>query len=116
MQSPREVLRRFFAAENSRDWETYQTFLDSEVVWQLHGTRERTIRGIEEYLSVMQQAYRDSDVTFACIAFYQSEDKSRVVAILRNSLGGDFLRHLFFPGRQNLCGGRIFAGTGGDRK
>ena len=84
MQSPREVLRRFFAAENSRDWETYQTFLDREIVWQLHGTRERTICGIEEYLSVMQQAYRDSDVTFACIAFYQSEDKSRAVAILRN--------------------------------
>lgn len=35
----------------------------------------------------MQHAYRDSDVTFACIAFYQSEDKSRAVAILRNSLG-----------------------------
>lgn len=61
--------------------------MDREIVWQLHGTRERTIRGIEEYLSVMQQAYRDSDVTFACIAFYQSEDKSRAVAILRNSLG-----------------------------
>lgn len=87
MQSPREVLHHFFAAENSRDWETYQIFLDREVIWKLHGAQERTIRGIEEYLSVIQQAYQDSDTTFVCLAFYQSEDKSRAVAILRNSLG-----------------------------
>lgn len=52
-----ETLIRFFRAENERDWETYRTFLHPEVVWHLHGERDRTIRGVEDYLQTVRDAY-----------------------------------------------------------
>lgn len=59
-----ETLIRFFRAENERDWETYRTFLHPEVVWHLHDERDRTIRGVEDYLQTVRDAYARSDTRF----------------------------------------------------
>ena len=59
-----ETLARFFQAENDRDWEAYRTFLHEDVVWHLHGEEDRTIRGVEEYLRAIRDAYAGSGARF----------------------------------------------------
>jgi len=83
----KDRLAAFFEAENRRDWLSYRRFLSPDVVWVLHGDREKTIRGIDEYLAAIGAAYEGSDTTFACEALYESADDARIVAILKNSLG-----------------------------
>lgn len=39
-----EKLFAFFEAENQRDWDIYQTFLDEHVVWELHGDSPEIIQ------------------------------------------------------------------------
>ena len=83
----RERLLAFFEAENKRNWAEYRTFLSRDVIWILHGTSEKTVRGIDAYLDVITTAYAGSEVTFSCEALYESNDKARIVAVLKNNLG-----------------------------
>nr|WP_314844501.1 nuclear transport factor 2 family protein [Schaalia odontolytica] len=77
-----ETLIRFFRAENERDWETYRTFLHPEVVWHLHGERDRTIRGVEDYLQTVRDTYARSDTRFRVEGAHESADGSRVIVLL----------------------------------
>ncbi|WP_130811224.1 nuclear transport factor 2 family protein [Olsenella sp. Marseille-P4559] len=77
-----ETLASFFQAENDRDWETYRTFLHADVVWHLHAEHERVIQGIEEYLRVMQDAYRDSNTRFRVEEMHESARGERIAVLL----------------------------------
>lgn len=83
----REILEAFFRAENERDWETYRTFLDPGVEWQLFGKEEKTVSGIEEYMRVIQRAYEDTDVQFSCRELELSKDGNRAVTFLVSDSG-----------------------------
>lgn len=83
----KDLLLAFFKAENERDWPTYRKFLSPNVVWVLHATQTKTVQGIDDYLTAMEEAYEACDDTFTCEALYQSSDRARIVAILKNSLG-----------------------------
>ncbi|HWS30137.1 MAG TPA: nuclear transport factor 2 family protein [Clostridia bacterium] len=80
-------LLSFFEAENKRDWLTYRKFLSPDVTWVLYAKQMKIIEGIDAYLTVIMEAYKDSDNLFVCEALYQSGDENRIVAILRNNLG-----------------------------
>ena len=82
-----DILLAFFAAENERDWATYRKLLSPNVVWVLYSKQIKTIKGIDEYLAVMMETYKDCDNTFVCEALYQGSDRNRIVAILKNNLG-----------------------------
>ncbi|VEE12547.1 Uncharacterised protein [Streptococcus anginosus] len=81
-----EKLTLFFQAKNQRDWETYQSFLHSEIIWELHEQKVSVIRGIEDYLSKIQQAYHQSNVQFSCLHTF-STNENRIVTILKNDFG-----------------------------
>ena len=83
----KDLLLAFFEAENKRDWITYRKFLSLDIVWVLHSKQTKTIRGIDDYLAAMITAYDGSDNTFVCESMYQSSDDTRIVTILKNSLG-----------------------------
>lgn len=72
-------LHDFFAAENAREWTVYRSFLHPEVMWTLG---ERVIRGADEYVAAMQQAYGDSDIQFRCVASRVSESGSLIATLL----------------------------------
>ena len=82
----RDILLAFFEAENKRDWAAYRKFLSPDVVWTLHSRQTEIIRGRENYLTAMMEAYRSCDNTFVCEALHQSSDGTRVVTMLRNDL------------------------------
>lgn len=82
-----ETLASFFQAENDRDWETYRTFLHADVVWHLHAEHERVIQGIEEYLRVIQDAYRDSNTQFHVEEMHESAHRERIVVLLIDDNG-----------------------------
>ena len=77
-----ETLARFFQAENDRDWKAYRTFLHEDVVWHLHGEGDRTIRGVEEYLRTIRDAYAASDAHFRVEEAHEAACGSRVVVLL----------------------------------
>ena len=81
------LLSAFFEAENKRDWVTYRKFLSRDVVWELHSQQVKTIRGIDDYLAAIREAYGACGDTFVCEALYRSGDGTRIAAILKNSLG-----------------------------
>jgi len=63
--SVRELLLRFFQAENERDWDTYGACLALDVEWVCYGAPERSVvRGREAYLAAMQRAYTGWKSTF----------------------------------------------------
>ena len=77
-----ETLARFFQAENDRDWEAYRAFLHEDVVWHLHGEEDRTIRGVEEYLRAIRDAYAGSGARFRVEEAHEAACGSRVVVLL----------------------------------
>ena len=81
-----EKLTLFFQAENQRDWETYQSFLHSDITWELRGQEVSTIHGIDDYLLKIQQAYHHSNVQFSCLHTF-STNENRIVTILQNDFG-----------------------------
>ena len=65
-----EKLTLFFQAENQRDWETYQSFLHSDITWELHGQEVSTIHGIDDYLLRFSKPIIIATFNFpACILF-----------------------------------------------
>ena len=82
-----ETLARFFQAENDRDWEAYRTFLHEDVVWHLHDEGDRTIRGVEEYMRTIQDAYAGSDARFRVEEAHEAARGSRVVVLLVDDSG-----------------------------
>lgn len=78
-----EKLTLFFRAENQRDWKTYQKFLHPKIIWELHEQKVSVIRGIEDYLSKIQQAYHHNTIQFSCLHTF-STDENRIVTILKN--------------------------------
>lgn len=77
----------FFEAENQRDWERYRQFLHPEVIWRLYGAEEKVIRGIENYVTTMQQAYQGTDMRFRCEQMLVSRDDQRIVCYLIDDEG-----------------------------
>ena len=82
-----ETLARFFQAENERDWEAYRAFLHEDVVWHLHGEEDRTIRGVEEYLRTIRDAYAGSGARFHVEEAHEAARGSRVVVLLVDDSG-----------------------------
>ena len=83
-----ELLSRFFAAENSRDWVAYRGYLHPEVMWFLHTEdTHMPVAGREEYMDRILSGYKDSDATFTCERMEVSSSGNRVVAFLSNSNG-----------------------------
>ena len=68
-----EKLTLFFQAENQRDWKTYQNFLHPKIIWELHEQKVSVIRGIEDYLYKIQQAYRHNTVQFSRLHTFSTE-------------------------------------------
>lgn len=83
----RNMLLAFFEAENKRDWSAYRKFLSPDIVWELHSNQVKIVKGIDDYLAAMMEAYRDCDNTFVCEALHQSSDGTRIVTMLKNNLG-----------------------------
>ena len=79
-----EKLFAFFEAENQRDWDIYQTFLDVHVVWELHGESPEIIQGKEGYLHRIKEAYQDSSTQFSCQYYHTNAEQSRILTILVN--------------------------------
>ena len=83
-----DLLTRFFAAENSRDWVAYRGYLHPEVMWFLHTEdTHMPVAGREEYMDRILSGYKDSDATFTCERMEVSSSGNRVVAFLSNSNG-----------------------------
>ena len=82
-----ETLTAFFTAENTRDWETYKTFLHPEITWKLYSAEAKTIPGTEEYLAYITKAYENTAVRFTCNFMEISADNTRVIAYLINDKG-----------------------------
>ncbi|KGM36899.1 hypothetical protein [Streptococcus sinensis] len=82
-----EKLFAFFEAENQRDWDIYQTFLDEHVVWELHGDSPEIIQRKELYLHRIKEAYQDSSAQFSCQHYHTNSDQSRILTILLNDCG-----------------------------
>ena len=74
-----EKLFAFFEAENQRDWDIYQTFLDEHVVWELHGEFPEIIQG--------KEAYQNSSAQFCCQYYHTNAEQSRILTILVNDHG-----------------------------
>ena len=86
--SNEELLVQFFQAENMRDWETYETFLAEDVVWELREAgKTKTIRGKRAYMNHIRSAYKGSGATFSCEGLYTGADDSCLAAILVNDAG-----------------------------
>jgi ketosteroid isomerase-like protein len=83
----KDMLLRFFEAENRRDWAEYGKYLAPDVVWELFSGQETTVRGIDRYIAAIKKAYDGSDDTFVCEAMYHNGDGNRIVTILKNSHG-----------------------------
>ena len=87
-----ELLTRFFAAENSRDWAAYRGYLHPEVMWFLHTETEHTlVAGREEYMDRVLTGYQGTTASkagFVCESMLVSESGNRVIAKLKNSVGG----------------------------
>lgn len=78
-----DKLLNFFAAENTRDWETYSLFLHPDVEWTCFGTPERNVvSGREDYITAMRQAYGDSSATFTVEHLVADEEAGVIVAEL----------------------------------
>lgn len=83
-----ELLAQFFQAENMRDWETYETFLAKDVVWELREARQTKItKGKCAYMNCIRSAYRGSNATFSCEGLYTGADNSCLAAMLISDAG-----------------------------
>lgn len=83
-----ELLAQFFQAENLRDWETYETFLAKDVVWELREAGQtKIIKGKCAYMNCIRSAYRGSNATFSCEGLYTGADNSCLAAMLVSDAG-----------------------------
>lgn len=83
-----ELLAQFFQAENMRDWETYETFLAKDVVWELREAGQtKIIKGKCAYMNYIRSAYRGSNATFSCEGLYTGADNSCLAAMLVSDAG-----------------------------
>lgn len=83
-----ELLAQFFQAENMRDWETYETFLAKDVVWELREAGQtKIIKGKCAYMNRIRSAYRGSNATFSCEGLYTGADNSCLAAMLVSDAG-----------------------------
>lgn len=83
-----ELLAQFFQAENMRDWETYETFLAKDVVWELREAGQtKIIKGKCAYMNCIRSAYRGSNATFSCEGLYTGADNSCLAAMLVSDAG-----------------------------
>lgn len=83
-----ELLAQFFQAENMRDWETYETFLAKDVVWELREAGQtKIIQGKCAYMNYIRSAYRGSNATFSCEGLYTGADNSCLAAMLVSDAG-----------------------------
>lgn len=83
-----ELLAQFFQAENLRDWETYETFLAKDVVWELREAGQtKIIKGKRAYMNCIRSAYRGSNATFSCEGLYTGADNSCLAAMLVSDAG-----------------------------
>lgn len=64
----------------------YQSFLHSDITWELHEQKVSVIRGIEDYLFKIQQAYHHNTIQFSCLHTF-STDENWIVTILKNDFG-----------------------------
>ena len=63
-----QLLGRFFAAENARDWAAYASLLHPGVEWTLvDDGAERRIVGREDYLAAIAAAYDGTGTAFFCL-------------------------------------------------
>lgn len=82
------LLAQFFQAENMRDWETYETFLAKDVVWELREAGQtKIIKGKCAYMNCIRSAYRGSNATFSCEGLYTGADNSCLAAMLISDAG-----------------------------
>lgn len=51
-----EIIKRFLDAENKRDWETWSSHLNPDVIYEQVGTDVR-VSGLDPYCLYMQHAY-----------------------------------------------------------
>ncbi|MBI2899872.1 MAG: nuclear transport factor 2 family protein [Planctomycetes bacterium] len=58
MHDSQETVAAFLAAENARDWRTWESFLSPDVAYELVGGK-RIVRGRRNYLKHMRRVYRD---------------------------------------------------------
>lgn len=83
-----ELLAQFFQAENMRDWETYETFLAKDVVWELREAGQtKIIKGKCAYMNCIRSAYRGSNATFSCEGLYTGADNLCLAAMLVSDAG-----------------------------
>lgn len=83
-----ELLAQFFQAENMRDWETYETFLAKDVVWELREAGQtKIIKGKCAYMNCIRSAYKGSNATFSCEGLYTGADNSCLAAMLVSDAG-----------------------------
>lgn len=83
-----ELLAQFFQAENMRDWETYETFLAKDVVWELREAGQtKIIKGKCAYMNCIRSAYRGSNATFSSEGLYTGADNSCLAAMLVSDAG-----------------------------
>ena len=71
------------SSRKSKRLEMYQSFLHSDITWELHGQEVSVIHGIDDYLLKIQQTYHQSNVQFSCLHTF-STNENRIVTILKN--------------------------------
>ena len=96
-----ELLAQFFQAENMRDWETYETFLAKDVVWELREAGQtKIIKGKCAYMNCIRSAYRGSNATFSCEGLYTGADNSCLAAMLVSDAGTRSCDMFWFEDRK----------------
>ena len=83
-----QLLERFFAAENARDWQAYERFLHPEVDWLLaRAGGERRIHGAQAYLAAIRAAYAGTSTRFRCLSMMVAPEHGRVSTLLVDDNG-----------------------------
>ncbi len=84
----KNILKRFFEAENSRDWVNYITYLHPNVEWISYNVKDsQTISGLKSYMNKIKLAYEGNEDTFLCETIYSGKAGNRIAAILVNNHG-----------------------------
>lgn len=92
-----ELLTRFFADENKRDWQNFRSYLHPQVMWFVHTEDSHTpIAGREDFLDCVITDARTSNVTFTCERTEVSASGNRIAAYLQNSDGSRALKVIDF--------------------
>lgn len=85
---PERLLKRFFAAENARDWAACGGLLHPGAEWTLvDDGAERRIIGREDYLAAIAAAYDGTGTVFSCLDMTVDRERGRVATLLVNDDG-----------------------------